>query len=149
MGLHIARYTCPVCQGEPHASACLYCHRSGLTDDVEGWDPEDYTEAPRPPAVMRSPCGDCAFRTGSPEQETDYELNALRSRERVFYCHHGMPLIDGSYQPVAELDGVPVGYMVCAGWWASVTGAAPPATPYRESPAERRQASTPTPPQEQ
>ncbi|WP_327358469.1 hypothetical protein [Streptomyces sp. NBC_01304] len=135
--VYLTRYVCPVCQGCPQEADCHHCAHTGVTDDIRGWE-NLAVPLPRPPAVMRSPCSDCAFREGSPEQEHDYELSGLRTGERVFYCHHGMNIINGAYQPTATLDGVPVGYLVCAGWWAHITGNQGPQAPYRESPADRQ-----------
>lgn len=134
----VSPFYCPQCTGQPRANDCHFCGRTGLTEDVIGWDPAEVVPAPRPPAVMKRPCADCAFRCGSPEQEADYELHGLRDRNRPFYCHTGLPLIEGHYRPVAEYQPhpeapvLPLGAMVCAGWWDWRVGGMLPIKPYRE-----------------
>ncbi len=40
---------------------------------------------------------------------------------------------DVGYVPAAECNGMPLGYMVCAGWWNSVVeGDAQPEKPFRD-----------------
>jgi hypothetical protein len=57
---------------------------------------------PLPPVAMAQPCGDCAFREGSPEMETGNLLAAVAGGE-PFFCHHGMHQTrDGRYLPVAR-----------------------------------------------
>lgn len=132
------RYSCPVCQGEPRAVGCHHCARYGLTDDVTGWEPGEYEEMPRPPGVMRQPCPDCKFRAGSPELERDAMLVDEGDEHRPFFCHKGMPLVEGHYTPVAEYrphpagPSIPLGAMVCAGWWDWATTGRIPLRPYRE-----------------
>ncbi|MBU6429931.1 MAG: hypothetical protein KGR26_13035 [Cyanobacteria bacterium REEB65] len=86
-----------------------------------------------------SPCGDCAFRPGSPERETDFEwetLAELAARDQAFYCHQGMrrpvkyvhpelgemPGDPDDWQPAQvgmvafQADGTPA--LLCAGWKA-------------------------------
>jgi len=133
--LIIYAWVCPWCNGgrEPFdtPSGCLHCAGAGITDDVAGWDPAELARAPRPPAVMARPCHDCAFRPGSPEQDSP---SVTISEESPFYCHQGLPAVNGRYQPTAYLGTLPLGSMVCAGWWDTVTGAQPPTKPYRELP---------------
>lgn len=131
MSVVIRPWVCPVCEGTPDGH-CLFCTSTGFAEDVAGWEPQEVTAAPRPPGVMGAPCGDCAFRFGSPEQEKDYELNGLAQKDNPFVCHRGMPVVDGKYTPVAECDGRPLGYLVCAGWWEWVTRGQLPARAYRE-----------------
>lgn len=134
--LHITPYVCPLpgCVGgliktiNGDTDRCLHCAGSGLTDDPMG----GADRAPRPPGVMRTPCADCALRTGSPELEQN---GATLPDNEPFYCHQGLPIsADGRYQPVAMFRGLPLGAMVCAGWWALKTGEQIPAKPYREIP---------------
>lgn len=133
--LRLYPWVCPWCEGgrEPFdtPSGCLHCSGAGVTDEVAGWDPAELTRAPRPPAVMARPCPDCAFRPGSPERENP---NVTISEESPFYCHQGLTVVNGRYQPTAYLGTLPVGSMVCGGWWDKVTGAQPPTKPYRELP---------------
>lgn len=72
---------------------------------------------PRPPAVMRSPCGDCAFRPGSPEREYDDTLAKHCVRDIPFWCHKGLPVVDDGYRPNAWIGDMPLGALVCSGWW--------------------------------
>lgn len=67
-----------------------------------------------------SPCDDCAFRKGSPEQEAGM-LERLLDQGVPFHCHRGMPMrwADGEvlqYRPDRDEDGVPRAYPVCMGW---------------------------------
>lgn len=134
--LHITPWRCPMCVGGLTAGEdgqgidrCQHCHGSGLTDDTIGLPAE---RAPRPPAVMRTPCADCAFRRDSPELEA---CGAQLPYEEPFFCHQGLYVsATGRYEPTAIFRGLPLGAMVCAGWWAMKTGEALPAKPYREIP---------------
>lgn len=135
-GLYIAPYICPMpgCVGgrisDDHGGTdrCLHCAGSGLTDDPVG----GAERAPRPPGVMKAACGDCAYRLGSPEREA---LGMNLPEEEPFYCHQGLPVsAAGRYEPIATFRGLPLGAMVCAGWWALKTGEALPAAAYREKP---------------
>lgn len=134
--LHITPYVCPHpgCVGgliktiNGDTDHCLHCSGSGLTDDPMG----GADRAPRPPGVMRAPCADCALRPGSPELE---ENGVRLPNDEPFFCHQGLPIsADGRYQPVAMFRGLPLGAMVCAGWWAMRIGEQMPARPYREIP---------------
>lgn len=132
--LYITPFKCPFCIGGLAATfgdgteRCDHCSGVGLTDDPCG----DADRAPRPPGVMRTPCADCAFRRGSPELEN---AGAQLPDDEPFYCHQGLPVnAAGAYTPVATFRGLPLGAMVCAGWWALKTGEALPAAPYREVP---------------
>jgi hypothetical protein len=133
--LRITPYTCPLCIGglmpsleDEGTEKCHHCAGTSLTKDPLG-----HAElAPRPPAVMRTPCADCAFRRDSPE------LNGAGftlPTDEPFYCHQGVPIdASGRYQATASFRGLPLGLMVCAGWWAFKTGQPLPTTPYREVP---------------
>ncbi len=134
-GLVILPWICPMCSGHGRCDSlagrrCLDCDgRGAITDEAAKiWAEVENAQlrpAPTPPAVMKKPCGDCAFRPGAPEEE------ARPSLERPFYCHHGMPIVRGSYAPTAWARGMPLGAMVCAGWWAAATGKDLPARAYR------------------
>lgn len=128
----MARFLCPVCEGRPSEFDCPHCHRQGITSDVAGWEPHEVVELPRPPGVMKTPCGDCATRTGSPEDENGD--GACFDLTKPFHCHWGgMVRIEGRYVPIAQTaDGTPVGALVCAGWWDHLTGQDRPREPYRE-----------------
>jgi hypothetical protein len=134
--LHITPYLCPmpgcvgglISVGDGIVDRCLHCAGTGLTDDSLG----GADRAPRPPAVARTPCADCAFRPGSPEREA---LGQQLPEDEPFFCHQGLPVsAEGRYQPVAMFRGLPLGAMVCAGWWAIRTGEQLPEQPYREVP---------------
>lgn len=132
--LTITPWKCPICVSGligTNGERCLHCHGSGLTDDPLG----DAERAPRPPGVMRSACGDCAVRRGSPELEN---VGAQLPDAEPFYCHQGLPVsATGAYVPVATFRGLPLGAMVCAGWWALQTGEPLPQAEYREVPHSR------------
>ncbi|GIH70306.1 hypothetical protein [Sphaerimonospora thailandensis] len=131
----ILRWLCPLCsdQDQMPGEECGLClGRGAITQDTaDTWltmaEPGDppLRPAPVPPAVMRSPCRDCAFRPGAPEEDEQPPV------ERPFYCHHGMPVVNGAYAPTAWADGKPLGAMVCRGWWAAATGEPLPAEAYR------------------
>ncbi|WP_037605821.1 hypothetical protein [Streptacidiphilus rugosus] len=129
--LRITPWKCPFCIGglaTADGGRCLHCSGSGLTDDPCG----PAQRAPRPPAVMRAACADCAFRPGSPELEA---AGASLPEDEPFFCHQGLPVsATGAYEPVATFRGLPLGAMVCAGWWAMRTGEQLPGRPYREVP---------------
>jgi len=134
--LHITPYVCPhlgcigglISDGDGGVDRCLHCAGSGLTDDPMG----GAERAPRPPGVMRAPCADCAYRCGSPELENQ---GVQLPEDEPFFCHQGLPLsAAGRYEPVATFRGLPLGAMVCAGWWAARTDEPLPAKPYREVP---------------
>lgn len=134
--LHITPYVCPnpgcvgglMAGGTGGVDRCPHCSGSGLTGDPMG----GADRAPRPPGVMRAPCADCALRPGSPELE---ENGARLPESEPFFCHQGLPVsAAGRYEPVATFRGLPLGAMVCAGWWALRTGEQLPAAPYREVP---------------
>ncbi|SHI67280.1 hypothetical protein [Streptomyces sp. 3214.6] len=133
--LSIWPWKCPFCVGgiEPSEDGqgrerCIHCSGTGLTDQPCG--PAE--RAPRPPGVMRTPCADCAFRKGSPELEAN---GVQLPDDEPFFCHQGLPISAfGAYTPTAMFRGLPLGAMVCAGWWAFKTGEALPEKPYREVP---------------
>jgi hypothetical protein len=131
--LTVTPWKCPFCVAGltgPDGERCHHCSGTGLTDDPCG----GAERAPRPPGVMRTACADCAFRPGSPELEGN---GAQLPDEEPFYCHQGLPIsATGSYTPTAMFRGLPLGAMVCAGWWALVTGEDLPAREYREVPVD-------------
>ena len=148
-GLYITPWKCPFCvggiapsEGGQDRERCLHCSGSGLTNQPCG----DAERAPRPPGVMRTPCGDCAYRAGSPELDAN---GAQLPEDEPFFCHQGLPVnAFGAYTPVAMFRGLPLGAMVCAGWWAHRTGEPLPAKAYREVPitedqVEKRWGHTP------
>lgn len=131
----IDTYVCPWCVGNrrwANGETCINCHGTGTTvspepgldmsrDYLDGVEPEEAAPVPlpRPPAVMKQPCVDCAFRPGSPEEES------RPGPDVPFFCHHGMHRVPGpeaDYLPTATVDGMPLGALVCAGWWALATG---------------------------
>lgn len=127
-------WVCPLCEGSGDeggpaggGGSCLHCAGEGLVgeDRAAGWP--DAQRAPRPPAVRRTPCHDCAFR---PNSQEDDENQALPDRESVFFCHQGLPNVRGRYVPLLWAGGLPVGSQVCAGWWdIAVCGQAPALAP--------------------
>jgi len=140
----VNRWMCPWCQG-PNAvfvdgEPCMHCHGEHVTNDVGGWDEADLTPAPRPPAVMRNPCVDCAYRPGSPEQDS----GAAPGPDTPFYCHHGLVREGDGYITTATVGTLPLGAMVCAGWWALATGEPLPAAAFRDPGGADRAADAPT-----
>jgi len=132
--LLILPWKCPFCVGglgpslDGGAERCMHCAGVGLTDDPCG----EAERAPRPPGVMRAPCADCAFRRGSPELEN---AGVQLPDDEPFFCHQGLPVSAlGRYTPVAMFRGLPLGAMVCAGWWALKADEPLPAKVYREVP---------------
>lgn len=126
------RWVCPFCEGTgrwAEGERCMNCHGYGLTNDTYGWEESELVPAPVPPAVMRSPCVDCAYRPGSPEEESA----ARPGPENPFYCHHGLYRQGDGYVSSANLDnGLPFGAMVCAGWWALASGHPLPEKAFRD-----------------
>ncbi|MBP2704448.1 hypothetical protein JOL79_11545 [Microbispora sp. RL4-1S] len=129
-GVVILPWVCPSCDGTgtwDDGLQCMLCGGRGAVneEDLGEWDRAELKRTPIPPAVMKTPCRDCAFRPGAPEEDekppADYP----------FYCHHGMPVVDGAYAPTAWADGKPLGALVCRGWWAAATGEDLPAEAYR------------------
>jgi len=98
-------------------------------------------DLPRPPAVMKSPCIDCAYRVGSPEHEVVTAPPPEGTVHEPFYCHHGALLDgDGVYRYTAHHGNEPLGYMLCAGWWETTVERKPaPTGPYRK-PARKESA---------
>lgn len=134
--LRITPWRCPFCVAGLFADNehCLHCAGTGLTSEPCG--PAE--RAPRPPGVMRAPCADCAYRPGSPELD---QVGVTLPEEEPFYCHQGLPVsASGAYVPVAMFRGLPLGAMVCAGWWAQQTGEPLPAREYREVPLDAERA---------
>lgn len=129
-------WLCPLCEGSGDeagpggggAGRCLHCAGEGLVSDEQaaGW--EGAQRAPRPPAVRRTPCHDCAFRPFSQEDENN---QALPDSDSVFFCHQGLSMnAHGEYVPLLWAAGLPVGSLVCAGWWdIAVCGQAPALAP--------------------
>lgn len=139
-------YVCPYCDGsgqwDEDGERCMNCHGYGLTDKegIRGFELDEITRAPTPPAVMRNPCVDCAYRPGSPEGERGVAPGALNP----FYCHHGLFRQGDGYVSAANLDnGVPLGAMVCAGWWALATGRPLPEREFRDPGGSDRHADAP------
>lgn len=126
------RYVCPSCDGTgrwAEGETCMQCHGYGLTDNVRGWEEGEITPAPTPPAVMRNPCVDCAYRPGSPEEGSPSRPGPTQP----FFCHHGLHRVGDGYVATAMLDdGTPLGAMVCAGWWAMATGRPLPEKAFRD-----------------
>ena len=120
----------------PDNSRCMCCNGASYVTREQGepWldEGEELEPAPVPLGVMRSPCAGCALRPGSPEREA----GASPPVEAVFWCHKGMEQDEhGNYLPAMAWMGVPVGYMVCRGWYnlASGTGTQPDELePFRE-----------------
>lgn len=143
-------YVCPWCDGEGRWNAdgerCMNCSGAGVTDDPTPGVDIDGNEIPavplpRPPAVMRSPCVDCAYRPGSPEEDSPARPDA----SVPFYCHHGMHRVGDGYQAAAWVGGMPLGYMVCAGWWALATGQPLPDKEFRDPGGSDRRDAAPDP----
>lgn len=140
----LTRFICPWCQGYgawgTDGEPCAHCGSSGVTDDptpgvdlyTDYGDREpptvDPVPIPRPPAVMKSPCVDCAYRPGSPEEDSDIRPSA----DAPFFCHHGMARIGDGYAAAAWIGGMPLGYMLCASWWALAAGGTLPDKPFRD-----------------
>lgn len=142
---HVYPYVCPYCDfGEnvsgPDPEPCLHCHGTGVTDDVSGWDPALIKRVPRPPAVMKAPCVDCAYRPGSPEEQYG---RLVPGPETPFYCHHGMIRQGNGYVATATVGTLPLGAMVCASWWNVATGGELPTAPSRDPGGSDRSEAAP------
>jgi hypothetical protein len=132
--------------GGPDGEKCRDCLGRGVLTEDEIRDPSAFgagelREVPRPPAVMRSPCVDCAYKPGSPEspEGVSYRPDAAVP----FFCHHGMVRVGDGYEAPAYVGTMPLGAMVCAGWWALATGGALPTAPFRDPGGADRPESAP------
>ena len=156
----IYRWICPVCEGSGRddGGRCHTCVGRGMltaddVPDVAAWQAawgDELKPAPVPPAVMRSPCVDCAFRPGSPEQDLAglHHGNPPVSPGDPFFCHHGMHRVGDGYESPAYVGNVPLGAMVCRGWWNHYTGTAPtPDRPFRDPGGAQRPDDAPPLPQ--
>jgi hypothetical protein len=141
--VYLAPFLCPICKGAGYldGARCDDCLGYGIFDG-DGWDPADLELGPLPPALMRQPCVDCAFRPGSPEREDEAAsygegIGTVGPSPKVpFFCHHGMHRVDApggvGYESPAYAGSMPIGAFLCRGWWDTVTGAPPPAKPFRD-----------------
>lgn len=159
----IYKYRCPYCDPEGQfnrggswgrmadGGKCLDCLGRGVLTADEIRDPSVFApgelkEVGRPPAVMKSPCVDCAYRPESPESDTHADMLGVPIRPDAgapFFCHHGLIRQGGGYEPQAYYGLVPLGAMVCAGWWALATGEALPEVPFRDPGGACRRESAP------
>ena len=140
----IFKYVCPYCDGtgrwSPDGETCLECNGLGLCNDPTGYADTELTRAPRPPAVMARPCTDCAYRPGSPEEGSE----SLPGVGAPFFCHHGMFRVGEGYVATAITDGgLPLGAMVCAGWWALANGEPLPEREFRDPGGSNRRTDAP------
>jgi|SRR6185369_3195822 len=139
----INRYVCPGCDGTGRdpgdGGRCYRCAGTQLVDDVHDpgpGHPDRPVKLPRPPAVMKASCVDCAYRLGSPEDVPD--SGRPDDAGTPFFCHHGMHRLENEagevgYAPAAWAGGLPLGYMVCAGWWDHIVEGGPaPVRPFRD-----------------
>lgn len=159
----IYRYLCPWCDpagpfnpggqagNAPDGARCLDCHGRGVLTAEDVRDPSvfeagELREVPRPPAVMRSPCVDCAYRPGSPESDTHPDMLGVPVRPDAavpFFCHHGMVRVGDGYESPAYVGTLPLGAMVCAGWWALARGEVLPVEAFRDPGGANRAESAP------
>lgn len=154
-GLDVHRYLCPWCQGTGRwgdaGERCLDCSGSGVTDNpaagvdlTRDYPSDDVPEVKpipiaRPPAVMRAPCVDCAFRPGSPEGLGEKPIG-----DAPFYCHHDLTRVGDGYVAPAMYDGRPLGALVCAGWWAArIDGKPLPRVAFRDPGGSDRSPAAP------
>lgn len=140
----IYRYVCPYCDGKGRwatdGETCLSCAGFGLCNEAPGFSEHQLKRAPKPPAVMARPCTDCAYRPGSPEEDSA----SLPGPAAPFFCHHGMFRVGDGYAATAMTDnGLPLGAMVCAGWWALATGEPLPERAFRDPGGSDRRADAP------
>lgn len=121
-GLEIRAWVCPLCEGLGRwedGDRCAWCTGHGLVSeepDPEDWPDVTIRRAPRPPAVAKQMCRDCAFRRRSPESERPPPL------DRPFYCHRGTLATANGYSAPIMYHGSPIGEQLCAGWWWRATG---------------------------
>lgn len=128
----VDRWICPWCSGagryrdgpaQPAGTGerCYDCAGTGLTStrpSPDAWAPEEILCSPRPPALMKSPCNDCAFRPDSPETESGDHTAGRISPDIPFWCHKGMHNAAGErWVPTAWVGDIPLGAMLCRGWW--------------------------------
>jgi hypothetical protein len=118
-------------------SRCLDCGGCGMltadqVKDPSAFEAGELKPVPRPPAVMRRPCVDCAYRPGSPESGDDGETPIRPAADVPFFCHHGLVRVGDAYESPAYVGSLPLGAMVCAGWWALATGKPLPVEDFRD-----------------
>lgn len=123
----VYRWRCPWCDPETGRigdDVCPHCHGETLTNDVGDWPEAELVRAPRPPGVMKRPCVDCAYRPGSPETDVGHPGAPCGppGAETPFFCHTGLVRVGDGYSPPALVNGLPLGALVCAAWWALATG---------------------------
>lgn len=111
-------HLCPICDGDGDRH-CFCDGRGVITQgDAEAFAAEldeEPKRLPPPPAEMRNPCHDCAFRKDSPEWDSG-TIYQIALRDEPFYCHAGMHCTaDGRYIP-QNAPGEPMVHPVCAGW---------------------------------
>ncbi len=160
--VRIHKYRCPWCDpdgpfntggtaGRVGGVKCIDCTGTGVlsAEQVPNpgvFEPGELVELGRPPAVMRQPCVDCAYRPGSPEDDTHPDMLSVAARPGVdtpFFCHHGMVRVGDGYEAVAYYGTLPLGAMVCAGWWALATGNPLPDKEFRDPGGADRPADAP------
>lgn len=159
----IYRFICPWCDPEgpfnpggrsgrtQDGGKCLDCVGLGVLTaedlrDPSVFGPGELREVPRPPAVMKSPCVDCAYRPGSPESDTRPDMVGVPVRpggDVPFFCHHGMVRVGDGYESPAYVGTLPLGAMVCAGWWALARGEVLPVEAFRDPGGANRPESAP------
>ena len=132
----------------PEGDRCMCCNGAAYVTEEDGtpWldEGQQLEPAPIPPGIMRNPCPGCALRPGSPERES----GRTPPLDAVFWCHKGMEQDEnGNYLPAMEWMGVPIGYLVCRGWYNAATGTGPQPDelePFREEKLPDRAAALKT-----
>lgn len=140
-GVNWHPYYCPVCEGGDQDIVPCLCSGYGVitAEQANGFPPEELIPVPRPPGVRKEgPCGDCAVRVGSQEQDHDHDLtNSVLRRDRPFWCHVGQADVNDRhvYTLTAVVEGageIPIGAQLCAGWWQWLTTGQLPRRPYQD-----------------
>lgn len=96
---------CPKCASrkwtEPGVTSSFYAPDVRVCANCRTlWEPFAAEDVPDPKheplGAFRHPCGNCAFRKGSPEQRDPAEFERLRDQLGFlggsFYCHKGVPI---------------------------------------------------------
>lgn len=134
-GLRWYPYYCPVCGDDEYPARPCLCDGEGVitAEQASGWAEHELVPVPRPAAVRKGPCLDCAVRRGSPEHEQDPDLRHVLRPDGPFWCHQGTADVRGEHVYTLRMNnGAPIGAELCAGWFDWMTTGALPEEPYQE-----------------
>jgi hypothetical protein len=91
----------------------------------EPYDPADTIDPDDRYASFKTPCNNCAFRKGSPEQSDKdaWESQMINlSLGAAFYCHKGVPITPGKGHGFEYPEGQRHKLRLCRGYLNSIVG---------------------------